>query len=415
MNQVTTQTRERSPLDRAESPPTNTPVAPPARSSLRPFLILGGVLLVGLCAFGAHTLATAGQESTDDAQIEGDVIALAPRVGGHVKSVLIKDNQRVRKGDVLLLIEDDDLRVGLAQAEAELAVAHAQAHAAQAQAEVATAGARGGLHNAQARVASSQVGVHSADAQVLIARAALKRAQTDVRKAQLDLTRGRDLRASNVISPEALESSELAYSSAVSTQDQAEAKLSAAEDERRAAVSNVAAAQGTLAVNEPIDAQIASAAAQIELASARVQAAQALVTRAKLQLGYATVTAPEDGVVSRLGVRPGQLVSANQPIADLVPGRTYILANFKETQIDRMKPGASAEIAIDAYSGREFHGQVESLAAGTGSRFSLLPPDNASGNFVKVVQRVPVRIAWHPPSGLALRVGLSADVTVHVD
>ncbi|MCA1829866.1 MAG: HlyD family efflux transporter periplasmic adaptor subunit, partial [Myxococcales bacterium] len=136
---------------------------------------------------------------------------------------------------------------------------------------------------------------------------------------------------------------------------------------------------------------------------------------ARLQLSYTKLYAQEDGQITRLTAREGQMVQPGQPVAMLVPDRTYVVANFKETQIGDMKPGQPVDIEVDAYSGRKLEGKVESLAGGTGARFSLLPPDNASGNFVKVVQRVPVRIAWvNPPKDLSLKPGLSADVTVHV-
>ncbi|MFL5415428.1 MAG: HlyD family efflux transporter periplasmic adaptor subunit, partial [Myxococcales bacterium] len=143
--------------------------------------------------------------------------------------------------------------------------------------------------------------------------------------------------------------------------------------------------------------------------------AQAALELARLQLSYAKIFAKDDGMVSRLTVHEGQLVQAGQPMMALVPTETYVVANFKETQIGDMKPGQNVDVDIDAFPGRTLHGKLESLSGGTGSRFSLLPPDNASGNFVKVVQRIPVRIAWvDPPKDLPLRAGLSADVTVHV-
>ena len=146
-----------------------------------------------------------------------------------------------------------------------------------------------------------------------------------------------------------------------------------------------------------------------------MKSAEALLRLARLQLAYTQVTAPDDGIVSRLGVHEGQNVQAGQPVAELIPTRTFVVANFKETQIGRMSPGQRAEIRIDAYPGRVFEGTVESRSGGTGARFALVPPDNASGNFVKVVQRVPVRVAWSRPPDVPLAAGLSAVVTVRVD
>jgi membrane fusion protein (multidrug efflux system) len=167
--------------------------------------------------------------------------------------------------------------------------------------------------------------------------------------------------------------------------------------------------------SSPIDAQIAAAHANADLAHARVQAAEAALELAKNQLAYTRVLAPADGMISKLSVHEGQLLQPGQSIAELVPSGTYVVANFKETQVGRIHEGQSVEVKIDAFSGKALHGKVESLSGGTGARFSLLPPDNASGNYVKVVQRVPVRIAWDPaPADLPLRAGLSAEVTVKV-
>lgn len=397
------------------NPNVSTPIDDaPANRSLRPFLILGAIVLLGLGVLAAHMIATAQQENTDDAQVEGDVITIAPRASGFVQEVLVKDNQLVHKGDVLLKIDDTDLRARLAQARAELAVAQAQERAAIAQEQIVEAAARGGLHSAQAALSSSQSGVHGADAAVLAARAALERARAESRKAALDLERTKALRGRNAVPAEALDADQLTADALAAAVAQAEARLASAEDERQAATSRVAQAKGSVAASEPIDAQIAAAQAQSALAHARVQSAEASIALAQTQLSYATVSAPEDGTVSKLNAHRGGLVSASQPVAELVPAQTYVVANFKETQIRRLQPGDSVEIAIDAYPGRTFQGKVDSLSSGTGARFSLLPPDNASGNFVKVVQRVPVRIAWAPTPDVPLHVGLSLDVTVHV-
>jgi membrane fusion protein (multidrug efflux system) len=182
------------------------------------------------------------------------------------------------------------------------------------------------------------------------------------------------------------------------------------------AQSRVAEANGMLDTNTPVDAKVAAARANAALANARVTTAEAALELARLNLSYATLVAPTDGVVSKLTVHAGQLVSPGMPVAELVPEGTYLVANFKETQVGQMKAGQRVDVEVDAYSGRKFEGEVESLSGGTGSRFSLLPPDNASGNFVKVVQRVPVRIRWKTaPTDVTLRAGMSATVTVHTE
>src|SRR6185436_899627 len=187
------------------------------------------------------------------------------------------------------------------------------------------------------------------------------------------------------------------------------------EDARRGAQSRVSEARGRLSQSAPVAPQIEAARAGAALATARVRSAEAALTLARLQLDYTRVVAPADGFASKLAVHEGQLIAVSQPIVELVPSTAYLVANFKETQIGKMKPGQPATIDVDALPGRELHGRVDSLAAGTGATFSLLPPDNATGNFVKVVQRVPVRIMLvDPPQGLALRPGLSASVTVDV-
>ena len=165
----------------------------------------------------------------------------------------------------------------------------------------------------------------------------------------------------------------------------------------------------------PVAPQIAAARANADLANARVRSSEAALALAKLQLSYTKITAPNDGFASKLTVHEGQLVSVGQPLIELVPNATYLIANFKETQVGRMHVGQPVEIAVDAFPGRKLEGKVESLSGGTGASFSLLPADNATGNFVKVVQRVPVRVAWvNVPNDIDLRAGLSADVTVNV-
>jgi membrane fusion protein (multidrug efflux system) len=380
----------------------------------RAFLILGILAVVVVGGWGAYAWSTADQQNTDDAQVESEVVGIAPRVGGQISKVLIKEDQQVKKGDVLFEIDDADYTAREAQAAAELETAQAQAAASDAQLDVVRHTAKGGLSSAQAMVSGSSVGVYSADAQIAVAKAGLLRAQADLHRTEQDLARQKELRAANAVPQERLDNAQDAYDSAKAAVEQAQAQLNSANEAKKAAVSRVAEAKGRLDQSAPINAQIEVAKAQADLAHARVKSAQASEDLAKLQLSYTKVVAPNDGIVSKLSAREGATVQPGQALAELVPVGTYVLANFKETQIGRMKVGDMVDVTVDSFEGRHFRGSIQSLSGGTGARFSLLPPDNASGNFVKVVQRVPVRIAWSQPPDVPMRAGLSADVTVHL-
>jgi membrane fusion protein (multidrug efflux system) len=206
----------------------------------------------------------------------------------------------------------------------------------------------------------------------------------------------------------------VAYVATQAALAQAQAQVAAAGEMQRLASTRVGEARGRLDQSTPIAAQIGATKANADVAHARIKVAEATLELARLQLSYTKVTASEDGLVTKLSVQPGQMIQIGQPLAELVPDRTYIVANFKETQVGRMRPGQSARVHIDAFPGVDLEARVESLGGGTGARFSLLPPDNASGNFVKVVQRVPVRIAWNKRPDLPLQAGLSTDVTVYL-
>jgi membrane fusion protein, multidrug efflux system len=387
--------------------------APPKRSK-KPFLILGVAVLIFAAITGVYVLVTANQESTDDAQVEADVVPIAARVSGQIAKRLVEDNQRVKKGDLLVQIDDADFAARMKQAEAELDTARAQAAAADSQVQVVEASAKGGLQSARAIYSGSSVGVANADAQLAAARAGLERAKAEARKGELDLQRTRQLVAGNALPRERLDNAQVAYDASQAALAQAQAQVSVASEMRRAASSRVDEARGRLDQSTPIAAQIAFARANADLAHAHIKVADATLELARLQLSYTKITASEEGLVTRLTVQPGQMIQVGQPLAELVPDRTYIVANFKETQVGRMRPGQRARIRIEAFPGVEIEGKVESLSGGTGARFSMLPPDNASGNFVKVVQRVPVRITWNQRPSVPLQAGLSTDVTVYV-
>jgi membrane fusion protein (multidrug efflux system) len=387
----------------------------PAKRKRKPFVILGIVAVVTLAFIGVYTMMTAGRENTDDAQIAADVVPIGTRVAGAIARVHVKENQLVKRGDLLIEIDPSDYDARAQQALAELATAKAQADGAQAQVEIVDATSKGGLASAKAALSGSNAGVQSAGAQIAAAHADAARADAELKKAQIDLDRARTLRQANAVPQERLDSAQIAFDSAQAAKAQADAQVSLAEDARRSAESRVGEARGKVSQSAPIAPQIAAARANADLANARVRSAEASLALAKLQLGYTKISAPADGFASKLTVHEGQLVAMGQPLIQLVPNATYLVANFKETQVGQMHVGQPAEIKIDALPGRSFEGKIESLSGGTGASFSLLPADNATGNFVKVVQRVPVRVAWvNPPSDVDLRAGLSADVTVDV-
>ncbi len=376
-------------------------------------MILGGIVVAAAGIYGAVAWLTHGRENTDDAQIDADIVAISARVGGAVLKVHVTDNQQVHAGDLLVEIDPADLTAHEKQAEAELAAARAQAAAADAQVGIASATSKGGLSAAQAQLSGSATSVVSAAAQIEAAKASLDRAQAEAARADTDLARANALRKDEAVPQAQVDTARSNDSAAHAAVAQAQAQLAAAEEARRTAQTQIAEAKGRVEQSAPVDALLAAARANADLAHARADAADAALTEAKLQLSYTHIVAPADGVLSRLAVHEGQLVQAGQQVVGLVPNTTYVVANFKETQVGRMHPGQRAEITVDALPGRTFEGKVESTSPGTGARFSLLPADNASGNFVKVVQRLPVKISWvNVPPDVKLAAGLSTDVTV---
>jgi len=397
-----------APALKIEEPPAN------ARRDKKPFLILGIVVILLVAGTGIYLLATANQESTDDAQVESDVVPIAARVSGQIARRLVEDNQRVKKGDVLIQIDDADFVARVKQAEAELETARAQAAAADAQVHVVEASAKGGLQSARASFSGSSLGVANAEAQLAAAKAALERAKAEARKGEIDLQRTKQLVAGNAMPRERLDNAQVAYDASQAAQAQAQAQVAAAAEMRSLASTRVEEARGRLDQSTPIGAQIGAAQANADLAHARIKVAEATLDLARLQLSYTKIVAPEDGLATKISAQAGQMIQIGQPLAELVPDRTYVVANFKETQVGRMRAGQRARVRVDAFPGVTLEARVESLAGGTGARFSLLPPDNATGNYVKVVQRVPVRIAWSKRPELPLQAGLSTDVTVYV-
>lgn len=379
----------------------------------RMYFIVGGAVVLLLLGYAVYAFLSSGKETTDDSQVAADVVPVSARVAGQVVSVNIVENQPVHKGDLVAQLDPQDAQVKVAQAEGELATAQAQAADADARIHVTQATAQGALEAARGGVQSSRETVDTTAAQIQQARAAVQRAEANAQKARLDYQRAEELGGKGDISKAQVDAARAAHEAADADLAQARAGLTASQNAQQAAQANVSTAQGRLTQSTPVAAQIEGAQAQARLAHARIGTAQAALQAAQLSLSYTKITAPADGIASRLGIRIGSYVTAGQAIVQIVPRTTYVLANFKETQMKQMRPGQRATVRVDILGRREFEGKVESLSGGTGATFSLLPPDNASGNFVKVVQRVPVRVSWSGPPADQVPAGSSAEVTVY--
>jgi membrane fusion protein, multidrug efflux system len=387
--------------------------APPWKRR-RTLLIVGGVAAVVVVGVLVYLLVHAGEETTDDAQIDADVVPLAPRVAGQVVAVPVVENQSVKRGELVVQLDDRDFRERVEQASAEVDSARAQADAADAQVAVAQASARGSLTEAGANLVGSTRSVAGARAALEQARKNLASREADLALAEVNLRRARKLAEGDAIPQQQLDQSQAQYDSTKAAVEAARATVRAAEEQLRRAEAQVLESTGRVIQSRPVEANIAAARATAAYQHARVKSAEAALELAKLNLEWTRLVAPDDGVVSDITSHPGSFVAVGQRVAQFVPERKYVTANFKETQIARMRPGQTADVRVDTYR-RTLRGQVESLSGGTGARFSLLPPENATGNFVKVAQRVPVRIALDGVSSdITLRAGQSAVITVHV-
>jgi len=348
---------------------------PPRPASRRRRFILPVVAVLAVLAivWGVRKWSYGrSHESTDNAQVDGHLVPVLAKVGGYVTEVRVGENDPVKEGAVLVRIDDAEYKVRLAQAEADLAAAQS------------VAGSRGVTGQAEAQV-------QGAASQRLVVDAQIAAAEANRQKAVSDLARMKELADKQIVSRQQLDAAQAAADAAIANLD---------------AVRRQAGAAG---------AGVANAEAGARFAQARLVAAIAARDNAALQLSYTSVTAPLSGVVSRKQVEVGQLVQPGQPLLTIV-GDTgvWVAANYKETQLADVRVGSPAEIDVDAYPGCKAEGKVESIGAATGAKFALLPPDNATGNFTKVVQRVPVRIAVTRGCGTGqpLRPGMSVEAHV---
>ena len=346
-------------------------------------LALAAVLLVGVLIGVPAYLRGRNFESTDDAFIEGHVIQINPKVSAYVARLHFDDNTPVNKGDLLVELDTRDFDVAHQRAQTQLAQARAQVLQAQA-----------GVEQAHAKFLQAQAGVTQGQAQVIQAGAQSELAGVNFNRDTSLYTR--DVKA---IARTNLDTTKSNFDAAQAMVNAAKANLDAARANVEAERSGAAAADAQLAV-----------------AQASVGTAEAGVRDAELQLSYTKIYAPESGLVTRKAVEPGDYVTAGQALLSVVPREVWVTANFKETQLTFMRPGQPVELKVDAFPGHALKGEVDSVQKGTGSRFSLLPPENATGNYVKVVQRVPVKIIFdEAPERLAfLSPGMSVEPRVDV-
>jgi membrane fusion protein, multidrug efflux system len=349
----------------------------------RPVIVIGTVVLFGALFLGLRYLAASlTHEWTDDAFLDADIVSIAPKVGGQVKQVHVRNNQVVKAGDLLIEIDPRDLAVLLEQKRAAL-------KAAQASLE---------LLKANFELRHTQIGTAEATTKQSTAEGAATEATAE--KARADLKRAEELIQNHTISPQEFDAAKMAAAAT-------EANVKAARERTGSDQSKVTEAK----------AQLESTRKSLEWGEAQTHQAESDVQAAEQNLSYTRITAPADGYVTKKAVESGDYVQVGQKLMALVPRDLYVTANFKETQVEHIRTGQRVRITVDSAGSREFAGHVESIMAGSGARFSLLPPENAVGNYVKVVQRIPVKILFDETveAGHVLGPGMSVVPSVKVD
>jgi membrane fusion protein (multidrug efflux system) len=435
-------------------------IKPPPSSRKRPpviAIVAGAIVLIAILIWGVRFLAYAtSHETTDDARVDADTVTVTSKISERVSQILTDTNEPVQRGQVLILLDSQDERTRYAQAQAAVAAQLAQANAANenvaltseqqnAQKTQGTGGvtaASAQVTNAQATYQAQQRTVDAAQAAVAGALAQLRVAQAEVPSARAGLARSNadyqrysSLARTGDASQQQLDAQRAGLAQAVSQYraalDQvasAQTNVAQAQARETSAVASATAAQAGIGANQgqlvtaqgrllesTAPSRVPAVAAQANAAQSQVKSARAQARTAADQLSYTTIRSPINGFVGAKNIEVGATVSPGQALLELVPHNIYITANYKETQLTNMKVGQDVDISVDAYKGTTFHGRLESLGPASQNTFSLIPAQNATGNFVKVTQRLPVRIAVvDPPADKPLRVGMSVETSVKV-
>jgi membrane fusion protein (multidrug efflux system) len=420
MPETTTEIPEKP---KTEEPTDRGPGVGPGRRLKRPLkrrtkILLGWGALVVIASGILLYFYFTRYESTDDAQIDGYIYPVSGRVTGYVTTVTVDNNQYVEAGTVLAQLDPKDYEVAVANARATLANDQASAAAQKTNVPVTSVSTSSTLSTAQADLANNNAARAAAQKQFDAAEASLRQAEANDLNAQDNVNRYRPLAAKDEISQQQYTQSVLTQKGTAAAVESARATALAAEQTVTQARAKIAQSQASIRNAETRPQQISIQVSRAQAAQAQAQTAAATLHQAELNLQYTTIIAPRSGLVGQRSVQPGQNVAVGQQMMTIVPldsQNIWVTANFKETQLKRMRPGQPVRISVDAY-GRTYNGHVLSIAGATGSLFSLLPPENATGNYVKVVQRIPVKIVFEKgqdPEHL-LRLGMSVVPKVRV-
>ncbi len=384
------------------------------------FIAVVAATLFVVSGAGGYYLQTRNQVSTDDAAVDGHIYTITPRVSGYVNQVFVDDNQFVKRGDPLLELDPVPYEVALAQAKATLAQNRFTLTSLQlgvplqlSQTVEQVRGAEGRLESLRKTLDQLLQEEHAADQNV-------KQLQAQYHLAALELERQKSLRKSGAVSQQALDNAVSAYDAMQAQLRAAQARLGAVKEQRASQESEIRSRQADVALAATGKEQAEIKARETDAQQAKVALAQAQVKEAELNLSYTTIRSPTNGYVTRKRIEAGQFVSSGQQLFAMVPldrRDVWITANFKETELTDVRPGQRVDISVDTFPGITLKGKVDSVMAGTGAAFSLFPPENATGNFVKVVQRVPVKITLNATDEKALpalRIGMSVVPTIYV-
>jgi membrane fusion protein (multidrug efflux system) len=365
----------------------------PEKKSRRKLIIIAVVtlLVIGAALFYWHSTFT---EDTDDAQVDGDLYQVSSRIAGQVIKVYVEDNQEVKAGDLLAEIDPKDFQVALEQAQANLANSEAAAIQANVNVPITTITSNTSISTTGFDVQGGQAAVAQSQKQVAAAQARVEQAKANQKKTDLDVERYQPLVEKDVISKQQYDAAVAAAAANRASVLEAESTLIAQQEAVRQSQQKLAQARSTAVEatrNGP--SQIKAQQARAVAAQAAVKEAQARVDQAKLNLSYTKILAPTTGIVNKKNVNVGANLSVGQDLLTIIPlTNLWVTANFKETQLEHMREGQKVVVKVDALGGKKFHGTIRQIGGATGSRLSLFPPENATGNYVKVVQRIPVRI-----------------------